>query len=166
MRVLMAYPSRSAHTRTRTRIRVSVRKVPLLEREHGVRRPSSHITVHYRARCGGSLVCIRATRLVLLATSAGVMPLCTTPRRCRWRCTASTELCCRWSTVLQTRLFPRIPAASATNQFDPVLLNLCARLTRWTSSSEVLVFKRKKRISSSRTSSRCLFRSLTRWKKW
>lgn len=54
--------------------------------------PEDHITVHYRARCGcggGSLVCVRCvTRLVLLA-SDGVMLLCTTPRRCRWRCTAS-----------------------------------------------------------------------------
>lgn len=56
--------------------------------------PEDHITVHYRARCGcggGSLVCVRCvTQLVLLA-SDGVMPLCTTPRRCRWRCTESAR---------------------------------------------------------------------------
>jgi len=44
----------------------------------------------------GSLVSVRATYLVLPVTSAGVIPLCTTPRRCA----ASAELCRRRSTVL------------------------------------------------------------------
>lgn len=95
-RVYSQYTNTYIHT---YRELVSVRKVPLRWNEEGksssrLAVPEDHITVHYRARCGcggGSLVCVRCvTQLVLLA-SDGVMPLCTTPRRCRWRCTESAR---------------------------------------------------------------------------